>query len=131
MPDLTAEMKDMIEKEQCFIVTADKSGQPSAAPKGSMLVVDGRTLAYGELVGKQTYRNLLENPKVAVVVADRQALKGYRFMGRAELLSEGPIYDRFAEKFAQMGLPRPKAAVKIIVEEIYDLSVRNPGEKIC
>ncbi|MBE3585939.1 MAG: pyridoxamine 5'-phosphate oxidase family protein [Thermoanaerobacter sp.] len=130
MPKITEEMRNMVEKEQCFIVTADKTGQPSAAPKGSMLVLDEQTLAYGELVGKQTYRNLLENPKVAVVITDRQALKGYRFMGRAELLSEGPLYDRFAEKFAQMGLPKPKVAVKIIVEEIYDLSVRNPGEKI-
>ncbi|MBE3588276.1 MAG: pyridoxamine 5'-phosphate oxidase family protein [Thermoanaerobacteraceae bacterium] len=130
MAEITAEMKAMIEKEQCFIVTADKTGQPSAAPKGSMQVLDGQTLAYGELVGKQTYRNLLENPQVAVVVTDRQALKGYRFMGRAELLSEGPLYDRFTGEFARMGLPRPKAAVKIMVEEIYDLSVRNPGEKI-
>ncbi|SHF15444.1 hypothetical protein SAMN02745218_01573 [Desulfofundulus australicus DSM 11792] len=130
MPQISEEMKKMVDREQCFVVTADKTGQPSAAPKGSMLVLDEQTLAYGELVGKKTYQNLLENPRVAVVVTDRQALKGYRFTGRAELLTEGPLYDCFAERFAQMGLPRPKAAVRITVEEIYDLSVRNPGEKI-
>lgn len=130
MAMITEEMKSIIEREQCFIVTADRTGQPSAAPKGSMVVLDNQTLAYGEVVGKQTYQNLTENPKVAVVVADRQSMKGYRFIGRAELIFEGPLYERFLEKFAQMGVPKPKAAVKISVDEIYDLSINNPGEKI-
>lgn len=130
MPKITEEMKLLIEKEQCFAATADKTGQPSAAPKGSMMVLDHQTLAYGEAVGKQTYQNILENPKVAVVVADRQSMKGYRFVGRAELIFEGPLYERFVGEFARMGVPKPKAAVKILVEEIYDLSVSNPGEKI-
>ncbi|MCL6560497.1 MAG: pyridoxamine 5'-phosphate oxidase family protein [Firmicutes bacterium] len=130
MPEITEEMKSIIERELCFTVTADKTGQPSAAPKASMAVLDHQTLAYGEAIGKQTYRNLLENPKVAVVVADRQSMKGYRFVGRAELIFEGPLYERFVEEFAKMGVPKPKAAVKIHIDEIYDLSVSNPGEKI-
>jgi len=129
MSGITAEMKAMIEKEQCFVVTADKSGQPSAAPKGSLVVLDDQTLAYGEGIGGRTYRNMLENPKVAVVVSDRPARKGYRFFGRADLKTEGPLFATFAAKFAKMGL-NLKVSVEITVTEIYDLSVGNAGVKI-
>ena len=126
---ITAEMKAMIEKEQCFVVTAGRNGEPSAAPKGSMVVVDGHTLAYGEALGRQTYQNILENPRVAVVVADRAAQKGYRFTGRAELRTDGPVFERFAERFGRLGLIL-KAVAVITVDGIYDLSVNNPGAKI-
>jgi predicted pyridoxine 5'-phosphate oxidase superfamily flavin-nucleotide-binding protein len=122
-------MMAMIENEQCFVVTADHTGQPSAAPKGSMIVVDEKTLAYGEALGKQTYENIRENPKVAVVVADRDAQKGYRFTGTAELRSGGPVFTRFSERFGRMDLIL-KAVVVITINEIYDLSVKNAGAKI-
>ena len=129
MSAITAEMKAMIEKEQCFVVTADRSGQPSAAPKGSLVVLDDTTLAYGEGIGGLTYRNLRENPRVAVVVADRAARKAYRFFGVGELRTEGSLFDTFAAKFAQMGLDL-KAAVEIRITEIYDLSVAKAGSKV-
>lgn len=34
------------------------------------MVVDDSTLAFGELVGQQTYANLKENPQVAIAVVD-------------------------------------------------------------
>lgn len=108
MAKITEEMKSIIEREQCFLVTADRTGQPSAAPKGSMVVLDHQTLAYGEVVGKQTYRNLTENPKVAVVVADRQSMKGYRFVGRAELFFEGPFMSALLKNLLKWACPNPK-----------------------
>ncbi len=130
MPDLTGQMKEMIKKGQCLVATAGTDGRPNIGPKGSVMVVDGSTLAFGELVGRQTYLNLKENPKVAIAVVDYQRMAGYRFVGTAYLETGGPLYDKFAELFEKMKLPRPVAAVRVALEEIYDLSVKNPGKKI-
>lgn len=130
MAKITAEMKEMIEKHQCFIATSDKNGVPCAGPKGSTRVLDDETIAFAEIVGGKTYSNLAANPVAAVVVTDRNALAGYRFLGTAEMETSGLVYEAFAERIKKMGLPNPRAVVKIKVEEIYDLSVKNPGGKI-
>ncbi|MFZ5632548.1 MAG: pyridoxamine 5'-phosphate oxidase family protein [Bacillota bacterium] len=130
MARISDEMKEMIGKHQCFVATADKNGVPNAGPKGSVTVLDDETIAFAEIVGKRTYENIKANPRVAVVVIDRSARAGYRFMGTAEMEDSGPVYEAFAERLKGMGLPNPRAVVKVRVEEIYDLSVKNPGGKI-
>ncbi len=130
MPALTEHMKSLIETRRCMVATASKDGLPNVGPKGSVLVVDDSTLAFGEVVGQQTFSNLKENPKVAIAVVDYEELAGYRFTGTAQLETSGPLYEQFAEIFKMMELPKPVAAVKVTVEAIYDLSVKNPGKKI-
>ena len=128
---LSDAMKELIKKGQCQVATASQDGWPSIGPKGSVLILDNDTLAFGELVGGQTYSNLLENPKVAISAVDHHQRAGYRFVGKAQLETSGTLYDKFASLFEKMKLPRPVAAVKITIETIYDISVKNPGEKIC
>lgn len=130
MPVISPEMKQMIEKNQCFVATADQGGNPSVAPKGSARVVNDNTIAFAEIVGRKTYRNILENPRAAVVAADRETLSGYRFFGKVELVTSGPIYDMYVESLNRMNMPNPIAVVQILVEEIYDMSVKNPGGRI-
>ena len=130
MATLTEQMKELIKTGQCLVATASKEGWPNVGPKGSVTIVDDSTLAFGELVGQQTYVNLKENPKVAIVVVDYKQRAGYRFAGTAQLETSGPLYDKFAGLFEKMKLPRPVAAVKVNIEAIYDVSVKNPGKKI-
>ncbi|MHB8917030.1 MAG: pyridoxamine 5'-phosphate oxidase family protein [Desulfocucumaceae bacterium] len=130
MARITGEMKKMIACQQCFVATADENGSPSVGPKGSTSALDDETIAFAEIVGGRTYNNLLANPRVAVVVVDREAREGYRFVGRTEMETAGPVYDAYTERLKGMGLPAPKAVVKVRVEEIYDISVKNPGGKI-
>lgn len=128
---ISPEMKQMIEKNQCFIATASKDGNPSVAPKGSTAVVGENIIAFAEIVGKKTYRNIQENPIVAVVVANKESLSGYRFLGNARLVTSGSVYDLFVENLNRMNLPNPIAVVQIQVEEIYDMSIKNPGGRVC
>lgn len=130
MAKITVEMKEMIKKNQCFVATADKGGVPNVGPKGSTTVLDDETIAFAEVVGKKTYENIKANPKVAIVVADRGTRCGYRFVGTASIETSGPVYEAFSEKLKTMGIPNILAAVKVKVEEIYDVSVKNPGSKI-
>ena len=131
MAKITGEMRELINKQQCFIATADKNGVPNVAPKGSVAVLDDQTIAFAEIVSKKTYENIKDNPRVAVVVSDSNALTGFKFLGGAELLTGGPVYEMFAEKLHRLRLPKPLAVIKVCVEEIYDMSIKNPGGKIA
>ncbi len=116
------EIQDFIPGKMAWVATADASGRPNAAPKGSMQIIDDQTLLYADIFPKKTSDNLEKNPQIAVSIVDGG--KGYQFKGRAEQLKAGQAYEQIkavlAEKFP--GLPTPKCAVRITVEEVYSLT---------
>lgn len=124
MAKLTAEMKQMIATQQCFIATVRPDGVPNVGPKRSTRVLDDETLVFNEGTGRATFNNIKANPKVAVAVVDRENMDGYRFVGTATIHESGPIYEQAAALAAEAGRPLPKAAVTIAIEEIYSL---KPG----
>lgn len=124
MAKLTQEMKDMIATQQCFCGTVSKDGIPNVAPKRSTRVFDDETLIFNEGTGGTTYRNLLDGSKVSIAVVNREVLDGYRFVGSAEVLESGDIYDKAAELSLKHGMPKPKAVVLVKIEEIHSL---KPG----
>ena len=131
MAKLTHEMKAMFEKQLAVIATASKDGTPNVGPKGSMYVVDDETLAYSEGTGQKTLRNLKENPKVAVMVIDRDKADGYQVKGIAELLTSGDFFEKVAGRQEERKRPRPKHVVKIRVEEVYSVKPGMTAKKIA
>ncbi len=129
MAKLTEEIKSFIAEHEAFIATASADGMPNIGAKGSTQVLDDEHIVFYELTGGRTSENLQVNPRVAIAVADRSTIKGYRLTGKAELVTEGELYDG-AKKMAEMlKIPvPPKAAVKIKIDEIYDLGAG--GRKI-
>ncbi|MFZ3131761.1 MAG: pyridoxamine 5'-phosphate oxidase family protein [Desulfosporosinus sp.] len=121
MAKITPEMSEFVEKERCLVATADRKGQPNIAVKGSTMVIDEETLAFGEIEGGKTYQNIIENPQVMVIAVNLNDRTGYRFLGRCELISNGPLFEKFADFFAGMGRPSPVAVVQVKVNEIIDL----------
>lgn len=130
MAKLTEDMKRMVAEHQCYVGTVSSEGYPNVAPKRSTRVLDNSTLMFVEGTGKQTYSNLLSNPKIAITVADRGVLDGYRFIGTAEVIHEGKLYEEAAAMSAKAGMAKPKAVVKVNVEAIYSLKPGSAGEKI-
>ena len=129
MAKLTEEIKSFIAEHEVFIATASADGMPNIGAKGSTQVLDDEHIVFYELTGGRTWENLQVHPRVAIAVADRSTTKGYRLTGKAELVTEGELYDG-AKKMAEMlKIPvPPKAAVKIKIDEIYDLGAG--GRKI-
>ena len=126
MAKLTEEMRNLIETQKvCFVATADRQGRPNVSPKGSIYVVDDETLAFADLYSQKTRENLRSNPHIAVAVADLKALRGYQFRGKAELLTEGNVYNDVLcyIQTLPMNLPDPQYVVRIKIEEIFDLSL--------
>ena len=130
MARLTSEMKELFEKQLAVIATASSDGIPNVGPKGSMHVVDDETLAYSESTGEKTFRNLHENPKVAVMVIDRERPDGYQVKGVAELLTTGDFFEKVAKRQEERKRPRPKYVVKIRIEEIFSVRAGMTAKKI-
>lgn len=124
MSQLTKEMKEMIAAQQCFHATVSKDGIPNNAPKRSTRVFNDETLIFTEGIGGRTYQNILDGSKVAMAVVNRETMDGYRFIGTPEILTSGEIYEKTAEMSLQAGMPKPKAAVLVRIDEIHSL---KPG----
>ncbi len=115
-------MKAVIKGQQAWVATASVDGKASLAIKGSAKIIDDEHLAYFEIVGNRTWANVQRNPWVAIAVADSSKFKGYRFEGKAEVITSGPLYDEAIKLGELMKLPAPpKAAIKVAIEEIYDI----------
>lgn len=129
MARITDEMKAFIEGQKVsFVATSSKKGKPNVSPKGTVRVVDDKTLAFCDLFSRKTHRNLQENPWVAVSVVDEDELKGYQFVGPSEEIEEGPLFEWMEKEIAVPGKWKPtiKRVIKINVKEIHDLA--PPGE---
>ncbi len=124
MNTLTAEMKEMIAAQQCFIGTVNADGTPNVAPKRSTRVLSDTELMFTEGTGGATYHNIKRSPKVAISVVNRENITGFRFIGDAKMFEEGALYDKAAEMSEKMGMPIPRAVVVIKITEIHSL---KPG----
>ena len=130
MAKLTDDMKKLVANHQAFVATAGLDGIPNIGTKGSAQVLDDEHLAYYELTGGRTWANLQNNPMLAIAVVDRNSMQGYRFTGKAEFVTTGELYDNAKKLSDMLKIPvPPKAAVKMKVDEIYDLG--KGGQKVA
>jgi predicted pyridoxine 5'-phosphate oxidase superfamily flavin-nucleotide-binding protein len=87
---LTPDMRRVIEEQRLgFVATAAPDGTPNVSPKGTFVVLDDRTIAFGEIRSPGTMRNLRANPRIEVNFVDVFARSGYRFAGSATLVERG------------------------------------------
>lgn len=131
MIKLTDEMKDMITAQVGIVATVREDGVPNVGPKRSSRLYDETTIIFNENTYGEIYRNIKRGSKVAIAFVDREKLKGFRFVGTAEVHEEGKYYEDAVE-WAVGKMGKPKAAVIIKIEEIYDLaSGPNAGKRLA
>ncbi len=122
MAKLTDVMKAVITGQQAWVATSGADGKASLAIKGSAKIIDDEHIGYFEMIGNRTWANVQRNPWVAIAMADSTKFKGYRFEGKAEIVTSGPLYEEAKKLGELMKLPTPpKAAIKVKIEEIYDI----------
>lgn len=121
MNTLTEEMKAMLAKQLPILATVTDGSIPNIGPKRSLRAYDDNTIIYNENTGGQTLTNIQKGSKLAIAIIDREALDGYRFLGRAETFTDGPVYENALEFAANNGMKEPKFAVLVHIEEIFTL----------
>jgi len=69
-----------------FVATVTVGGHPNVSPKGTFVVLDDRTVAFGEIRSPQTVTNLVNQPEVEVNFINVLTRKAVRLSGPAELV---------------------------------------------
>ena len=121
---LTPDMKRIIREQRLgFVATADPHGTPNVSPKGTFIVLDDETIAFGEIRSPGTIRNLRANPRIEVNFVDPFVRKGYRFAGTAAVVERGDgTFDTLLARFSGPLLPRMRAIVTITVTKALPLT---------
>ena len=109
-----------------FVATVTAGGRPSVSPKGTFLVLDDETIAFGEIRSPQTVTNLQTQPELEVNFVDQLTRKGVRIRGQAELLRRGSeefeaLYPKWEAMWGDLA-KRINLIVRIPVEEAKPLS---------
>ena len=121
---LTADMKRIIQEQRLgFVATADRHGIPNVSPKGTFVVLDDETIAFGEIRSPGTIRNLRVNSRIEVNFVDPFVRKGYRFAGTASVVERGDgTFDTLLDQFHSPLAPRMRAIVTIRVTKALPLT---------
>jgi len=100
---LTNDMIAILEKQRLgFVATVSMDGKPNLSPKGTFVVVDDATIAFGEIRSPQTLENLSANPYVEVNFVDPLSRRGFRVKGMATIAPCGTdLYRQHEENFQE------------------------------
>ena len=121
---LTPDMKRVIAEQRLgFVATAAPDGTPNVSPKGTFVVLDDRTIAFGEIRSPGTIRNLRANPRIEVNFVDVFVRKGYRFAGTATVVERGEAcFDTLLLHLRSALAHRIRAIVTIAVTKALPLT---------
>lgn len=108
------------------IATVTPDGLPSVSPKGTFLVIDDQTIAFGDIRSPGTLRNLATNPACEVNFVDAFLRKGARLRGTATVHGrEGAVFAAHLPAFVAIWgdlCDRMRAIVLIEVTQVKPLS---------
>ena len=105
---LTPRMIEIIETWRLgFVATVTVGGHPNISPNGTFVVLDDRTIAFGEIRAPHTVTNLVTQPEVAVSFINPLNRKGVRVHGQAALILRGTddfeaLIPMFAEEWGAL-----------------------------
>lgn len=97
---LTDEMKALIRNFMAgSVATVNKDGSPCVSPKATFVIVDDRTLAFGNIRSPGTLINLRANPAIEVCFTDIVTRKAVRVTGTAEIVRKSEASPALATLF--------------------------------
>lgn len=115
MATLGPEVERLIDEQRlCFVATVNEDGTPNLSLKGTIVVLDGEHLAFGDIRSPQTIQNLLARPGIEINVVDPLSRKGYRFRGVATVHDDGPRLEQLLAILRARGTTNPIQAVVVV-----------------
>ena len=122
-------VKDVISGQKVYVLsTASRDGKPNTIYLTFLMVHDDEHVLIADNKFFKTERNLRENPIISFLVMDEKNRKAYQLKGRAELHTEGGLFQETV-RWVKERKPDlvPKAAVLMKVEEIYSGAEKITG----
>ncbi|MBQ7681953.1 MAG: pyridoxamine 5'-phosphate oxidase family protein [Oscillibacter sp.] len=101
---------------------------PNVVPVGFKCVTDDGRFAIGALLLDTTLENIRANGRAAIAAANPLTAEAYQVKGAAELVTEGPIYEHYANLAEETyhGAHPVKCAVIVTPEKLI---VASPDER--
>jgi predicted pyridoxine 5'-phosphate oxidase superfamily flavin-nucleotide-binding protein len=113
---LDEDMRRVVDEQRLgFVATVCPDGTPNLSPKGTTIVWDDDHLAFLHLCSPGTVANLSANPAIEVNVVDPILRKGYRFKGRADVLTGGDLHAVIVEHFRRRGSDVGRAQAVVLM----------------
>jgi uncharacterized protein len=113
---LTEDMQRLVRRIRLgYVATVCPDGTPNLSPKGTTTVWDDDHLVFADLRSPNTVANLRHNPIVEINVVDPILRKGYRFKGRAQVLTEGDLYEKIIAFYEERGTQRQRIRSVVVV----------------
>lgn len=85
---LTEEMQELIRNHTAgMVATVDGAGRPKVSPKATFVIIDEKTLVYGDIRSPGTAANLRARPDVEVCFIDVLTRRAVRVTGKGALVS--------------------------------------------
>jgi len=126
---MTPAMMQLIREQRLgFVATVNADGTPNLSPKGTFVVVDAATLAFGEIRSPGTLRNIAISPAVEVNFVDPFTRRGCRLFGTVRTVQ--PVEPEFAELlrlFGHYGGLVPRIRAVILINVTRALPLRSPA----
>lgn len=82
-----------------FVATVTAEGRPHLSPKGTFLVLDDQTIAFGEIRSPGTMKNLGHRPEAEVNFVDQWTRKGVRIRGAVQVVEPGETFDQLIPRW--------------------------------
>ena len=131
---LTEEMQTLIRRFSAgAVATVNADGTPSVSPKGTFVILDSRTLAFGHIRSPGTVANLRRNPAIEVCFTDVVTRKAVRVTGTATIVRREEADAALDDAFEAAWSPyRPHmsayvritvTAAEVILSPAYDLDL--------
>ena len=104
----------------------------NAAPKGSLRAVSEDVIAFADIFGDKTNKNLQLNKKVSALAFKMSPVAGYQVKGTfLGFQTSGELFDRFAKEVKEKINLDIRAVGTIRVDEVYAVAPPDAGKKIA
>lgn len=106
------------------------SDEPNVVPVGFKDVDPEGNLEIGAVLLETTVNNIKENGRIAIAAADPKTMEAYQIKGRAEIVTEGPLFEKYADMAQKVfkGTMAAKCAIKVYPEHLI-VAGPNPKNK--
>ena len=104
----------------------------NAVPKGSLRAINEDTIAFADIFGDKTNKNLQLNKKVSALAFKTSPVAGYQVKGTfLGYQTSGELFEGFAKTVKEKIKLDIRAVGTIRVDEVYAVAPPEPGKKIA
>jgi hypothetical protein len=113
---MSTEVIDFVKKIKLgFVASVFTDGKPHLSHKGTLTVYDDQHLIFADIASPRTVENLRQNSDAVIEVVDFFSRKGFRFVGKAQIIPVGAESQPFVSFYESWGLEDVPSKVKNFV----------------